>query len=154
MAKTLIISLVLGLLAFSLTSGKVHKANESNSITWVSIEEAQKLMKKEPRKVFIDVYTTWCSPCKLMDRTTFKDEKVREYVKDKYYAVKLNAESTRLTKFKGQEITERELANSFQVEGYPTILLMDEDLQSLHTKLGYMKAGQFRKLLENYYQNN
>lgn len=154
LAKTFIISTVLGLLAFSLTSGKAHKANDSNSITWVSIEEAQELIRKQPRKVFIDVYTTWCGPCKLMDRTTFKDEKVREYVKAKYYAVKLNAESTRLTKFKGQEITEKELVNSFQVQGYPTILLMDEDLESLQTKLGYMKAGQFRKLLENYYQNN
>lgn len=154
LANTFIISLVLGLLAFSLTSGEVHKANDINSITWVSIEEAQELMENEPRKMFIDIYTTWCGPCKLMDRTTFKDEKVTEYVRAKYYAVRLNAESTQLTKFKGKEMTEKELAQKFQVQGYPTILLMDEDLGSIQVKLGYMKPGQFKKLLEDYDQNN
>ena len=147
-------SIVLGLLAFSLTSGNVHNRNASNYITWLNLEEAQELIKKEPRKIFIDIYTTWCGPCKLMDRTTFKDEKVAEYVRANYYAVKLNAESTRITRFKGEEITEKELAKAFDVQGYPTILLMDEDLESMQAKLGYMKPGQFKKLLEDYYQNN
>ncbi len=152
LAKTYYFSLILGLLALSLTSGNVRKRKVDTAIPWISLEEAQEMTKKEPRKIFIDIYTSWCGPCKLMDRTTFVDERVTEYVKGKFYAVKLNAESTRITTFKGQKITEKELAKSFEVQGYPTILLLNADLELLQANLGYLKPGPFRKLLEQYYQ--
>ena len=37
---------------------------ENASINWINIEEAQKLGKDEPRKIFVDVYTDWCGWCK------------------------------------------------------------------------------------------
>src|SRR5690606_4382796 len=85
---------LLGLTSFVSNDDKADKkAKENKKINWVSIEEAERLTKEAPRKIFVDVYTDWCGWCKRMDATTFTDEAVVDYVNEHYYAVKLNAES-------------------------------------------------------------
>ena len=39
----------------------------AQKINWLSVEEAVALQKKEPRAIMMDVYTTWCGPCKLIE---------------------------------------------------------------------------------------
>ncbi len=41
----------------------------------------------------MDVYTNWCGWCKVMDRKTYRINKLASYVNEHYYAVKFNAES-------------------------------------------------------------
>ena len=65
---------------------------QAEKINWVSFEEAVQLNEKEPRKFIVDVYTDWCGWCKRMDQTTFKNPEVAQYINEKYWAVKLNAE--------------------------------------------------------------
>ncbi|NME70835.1 thioredoxin family protein [Flammeovirga aprica] len=72
-----------------------------DKIKWMSFEEAITKSKKEPRKIFIDVYTDWCGWCKKMDRATFSDPSIVQYVNENYYAVKLNAESRKAIHFQG-----------------------------------------------------
>ena len=36
----------------------------AQEINWMTIEEAEAAVKKEPKKIFIDVYTDWCGYCK------------------------------------------------------------------------------------------
>ena len=43
----------------------------AQEIKWVTIEEAIALQKKEPKKIMMDVYTAWCGPCKMLDKTLF-----------------------------------------------------------------------------------
>ena len=57
--------LILLLVTFSTIVAQDHKIN------WLSIEEVEVLQQKEPRKVLMDVYTTWCGPCKMMMKNTF-----------------------------------------------------------------------------------
>lgn len=44
---------------------------DTTVIKWMTLDEVQLAMKKEPRKVFMDVYTDWCGWCKVMDKKTF-----------------------------------------------------------------------------------
>jgi len=134
-------------LSFFLLANNNRPVEQDTKIKWVTLEEAQQLSQQEPKKVFIDVYTSWCGPCKLMDKTTFNDINVANYVNSNYYAVKLNAESTQIVNYKGSKISERELAKSFEVKGYPTIVLIDENFEGTTSKLGYMRANQFKELL-------
>lgn len=123
------------------------------SINWINIEEAQKLGKDEPRKIFVDVYTDWCGWCKKMDRSTFVDQSVVDYVNQNYYAVKLNAESSRKIVFNGHEMTEASLARSMRVSGYPTIVFIDEKFESVQPVPGYRNADQFKKILKEFNGN-
>lgn len=62
-------------------------------INWLTIEEATAKMKVEPKPVIIDLYTTWCYWCKVMDKKTYSNSNVVSYIREHFYAVKLNAES-------------------------------------------------------------
>lgn len=119
----------------------------NDGINWLSIEEAQARGKKEPKKVFVDVYTNWCGFCKKMDANTFSNPEIIKYVNDHFYAVKLNAESKKLVTFNGTTLSEAELARAFRVTGYPTIVFIDETFRYIQPVPGYREPAEFHKIL-------
>jgi len=143
-------STTLLLLINSLWTNDIKEVSMAGSVNWVSIEEAQEFVKENPRKVFIDVYADWCGWCKVMDRKTFTNNKVAEYINENYYAVKLNAESKKTITFNGKQLTERELAQSFKVQGLPTIVFIDEYFKKVKPVPGYQNAQQFLNSLEKF----
>lgn len=126
---------------------KNSKDSEAASINWISIDEAQELSKKEPRKVIVDVYTDWCGWCKKMDKSTFSDAEVVNYINEYFYAVKLNAESKDVVSYNGTELTKRELAGAFQVRSYPTIVIIDEAFETVFPIPGYRSAKDLKNIL-------
>ena len=48
----------------------------------------------------MDVYTNWCGPCKLLDKNTFGNKDVADYINANYYAVKFNGEGDDVVVFK------------------------------------------------------
>ena len=75
--------------------GSSHFANSvaANSISWMSVEEAAGKLQQEQRPVLIDLYTTWCGWCRQMDKRTYSNKKVAEYLQDKFYPVRVDAET-------------------------------------------------------------
>ena len=71
----------------------------AQEIAWMSMDQALLAQQQTPKKIFMDVYTTWCGPCKLLDKNTFKNKSVVDYVNDNYYAVKFNAEGNDIINF-------------------------------------------------------
>jgi len=128
---------------------------KEGGIKWMSLEEAQKLAKKAPKKIIMDIYTHWCGPCKMLDRTTFADAKVIEHINANYYAVKFNAESPDPVTFKGKEYANpnhvpnkrgrnspHQLTRAMGVRGYPTLMVFDAKLNVLKNIVGFHKADQ------------
>ena len=64
----------------------------SQQIKWMSMGEALKAQKINPKKIIMDVYTKWCGPCRLLDKKTFGNPDVSRYISQNFYAVKFNAE--------------------------------------------------------------
>ncbi|MHA4737005.1 thioredoxin family protein [Dyadobacter sp. MSC1_007] len=129
----------------------------AEGIQWLTIEEAFAKIQKEPRKVLIDVYTDWCGWCKVMDRETFKDKAVTEYINKKYYAVKLDAEQKEAItlgdkKFKylaqgGRGINEIALALTNNQPSYPTTVFLDDKFNMIQPLPGYLKAKEFHQII-------
>jgi thioredoxin-related protein len=140
-------------------------AQDPDKVHWLTVSEMQEAMKKEPRKVLIDVYTNWCGPCKMMMSQTFADPTVIKYINTHYYAVKFNAEGNDVITFKGIEFTNKSYnsANAQRRNGtheftkaiapvngriaYPTIVYLDESLQIVSPVQGFWKAPQYIPLL-------
>ena len=66
--------------------------------------------------IFVDIYTDWCTPCKLMDEDVFDDKDFSDYMKEHFVNYKVNAE-----KDNGPN-----LGVMFGVAGYPTLLILDQ----------------------------
>lgn len=130
----------------------------AESINWMTIEEADKMMRKEPKKLFVDLYTDWCGWCKRMDATTFKDPKVVKELNEHYYAVKFDAETKETIEFGGKTYKfvaggrrgYNELAQFFlgNKMSYPSFALFDEGGTKLTVIPGYHKADQFEIFLD------
>ncbi|MCG8477054.1 MAG: DUF255 domain-containing protein [Cytophagales bacterium] len=126
----------------------VFASKPDKKINWISIEEAQTLAQKDPRPIVIDFYTDWCHWCKVFDKTTFKDQKVIDYVNKNFYAVKLNAESKKAFVFKGQKTIAPQLVKKYQIQGYPTIVFLDNKFENHSLSVGYKKGPDFLQVLK------
>jgi thioredoxin-related protein len=134
----------------------------AQEINWLSFEEAVEAQKKEPRKIMVDAYTTWCGPCKLLDQHTFQNKDLVKYVNDNYYAVKFNAEGNETVAFKEYTFSNpnfdpnrkngrnspHQLTSYFRVTGYPTMLFLDEESNFLLPISGYRTPRQLEIYLK------
>ena len=136
-------------------------AQQKNGLNWMSIEEAEQACKKKPKKLFVDVYTDWCGWCKKMDKSTFQDSLVVDYVNQHFYPVKLNAESRDNIIFREKvfHFNEGMRSNELAVMllngqmSYPSIAFLDEKLKPIQTHEGFADARQFLMMLHFFGEN-
>ncbi|MEZ0540994.1 thioredoxin family protein [Fibrella arboris] len=83
--------------------------------------------KKRNKPVFVDIYTTWCGPCKLMARQAFPDAKVGEKFNTNFISYQIDAE-------KGEGI---DVARKYAVTAYPTSLYVSASGDLIHRAIGY-----------------
>ncbi len=134
----------------------------AQEINWVSLDEALKLQKENPKKIMMDVYTVWCGPCKMLDRNTFHNADVVEYVNKNYYAVKFNGEGNDVVKFNSRTFSNpnydatkamrrnspHELTRYLRVSAYPTVVFFDENAQVIAPIQGYQQPKQLELYLK------
>ena len=134
----------------------------AQEINWITVEEALALQQKEPRKIIMDVYTTWCGPCKMMDRDTFKNPDVVKYINDNFYAIKFNAEGNDEVAFKDKVFTNpnydpakakrrnspHEFSRFLMISAFPTIVFLDEDAGYIAGIKGYQRPQQIELYLK------
>ncbi|CAM4430241.1 Thioredoxin [Pedobacter westerhofensis] len=131
MKKLLIIALVL-------LSGGLHAQDgiQFYQGTW---KETLAKAKAEKKLIFIDIYTTWCGPCKMMAKDIFPLKSVGEKFNKNFINYKIDAE-------KGEGVT---IAKTYKVNAYPTYLFVNGDGVLQYTTLGAMPEPQFLKEAEN-----
>jgi thioredoxin-related protein len=90
-----------------------------------------------------------------MDRETFTNAEVIKYVNQNYYAVKLDAESTKDIKI-GPKVYKYNAANRSNeaaialLQGkmsYPSIVYLDESFNMIQPLPGYMSAKDFHQII-------
>jgi thioredoxin-related protein len=153
------------LLIFSLSLLGLSAQN-TVQVKWYSFEEAVELAKKNPKKIFIDVYTDWCGWCKKMDQETFSNPVIANYLNEHFYPVKLNSETTDTIHFEGHRFVNegqaRRSAHQLSISllqgkmSYPSVVYMSENFQLITVVPGYMNASAIEPVLkfisENHYQ--
>lgn len=73
-----------------------------NAVEWLSLDQAADKLEQEKRPVLIDLYTSWCGWCKVMDRKTYSNKKVAAYLGEKFYTVKVDAETRAVIAWQGR----------------------------------------------------
>ena len=89
----------------------------------LTVEQAITKAKAEGKHVFIDVYTSWCSPCKMMDAQIYPLKEAGDYFNPRFVSLKLNAEAG---------IDGPKFANKYKVNAYPTFVVLDGNGDLVH----------------------
>lgn len=89
--------------------------------------------KQQNKYVFLDAYTTWCGPCKWMDKNVFPTAEAGEYFNKNFVNAKIDME-------KGEGL---DIAKKYAVQAYPTYLYVDGDGNLVHRVVGSMETPKF-----------
>ena len=144
------------LLAFLLVLGTAAVKVQAQEIKWMTMNEALAAQKKNPKPIFMDVYTDWCGPCKMLDKVTFHDPEVVKYISENYYAVKFNAEGKETISYKKKKYgnpsfiegrkgrnSQHEFVEMLQIQAYPTMMVFDAKGEIANTLVGNMSPDEF-----------
>lgn len=113
------------LLAFALPSRAEEPFRD------LGFNEALAQAKKEKKLLMVDFYATWCGPCKMMDRTTWKDPKVREWIRTAAVAIKVQGDR------------QREISSKHRITGFPTVVFLKPDGAEAGRVSGYRPPEEF-----------
>lgn len=134
---------------------------ENSAVHWITFDEAFKNCKKNPRPIMVDIYTTWCGPCKMMSAQTFNHPDIAKYINANFYAVKFDAESKDSVKFDqyvfvSTDATNPKAPHQFAASildnqlAYPSIVFLNNQIQRLDVLKGFMPPKNFEPVI-NYY---
>ena len=132
-----------------------------DKIQWMTMNEALAAQKEHPKKIFMDVYTKWCGPCKLLDRQTFSNKDVIAFINANYYAVKFNAEGTEEITYqdftytnpnyqparKGRNATHF-FADALRLSGYPSLVFFEENGDLIQALPGFKSPQELEIYLK------
>ena len=101
-----------------------------------SWNDVLKMAKKENKLIFLDIYASWCGPCKRLKANTFSDAEVGKLYNQKFINVALDGE-------KGEGVM---IAQKYQVESYPTLLFFNGNGNIVKRTGGYHNPEEFIEL--------
>ena len=103
-----------------------------------TFEDALALAAQEDKKVFVDVYTTWCGPCIVMQESVFPLPEVGDYFNARFVNFKFDAEN--------EQENGPELAARYDIGVYPTYLVLDSEGREISRATSAMSGDQFISL--------
>ena len=131
---------------------------------WLSFSKALELNKKKNKKMMVVIYTNWCNACRVMNKTTFSDSGLSEYINKNYYLVDFNAEIKDSILFNGtifannnsNGIPFHQLAMALTQKNLilPSLIILDEKQQVINALPYYTSPGNLEPVVKYFGDNS
>lgn len=121
--------------------------------------------KSENKYIFMDVFATWCEPCKMMNAETFPRKEMGDLMNDRFLSIKMQIDQTK----EDDDFTKSSYADAkligqkYQITALPTLLFFSPSGKLIWKVVGYrnhvdftnditkvFKAEHYTTLLETY----
>lgn len=119
-------------------------ASAQTNFREISFDEGLKAAKAENKLLFVDCYTQWCGPCKMMANTVFPDSTLGAWMNSKFVCMKIDME-----KGEGPELMKR-----YDVNAFPTFLVLNHEGKLQGRTVGGMSADKFSHVIDSVINNN
>jgi len=121
------------------------------------ITEIEALQKKKPRKVLVNFGADFCNTCAMMNKTTFMDSSLADYVNKNFYLVNFKVTRTDTILFKGEKHYNT-LVNNFPLHtlsfrlsnnrfSLPAFCMLDEGLNTIDVLNFYQSPERLKPIL-------
>ncbi len=131
-----LISIIVGSL-YAINNHHTDTVANKSEILFIEQDWAktQQLAKDNHKLIFVDLYATWCGPCKMLKRNTFTNKEVADFFNANFINASIDVE-------KGVGLT---LAEQYNVSMLPTLIITREDGKPVLFTTGYLDAKELMK---------
>jgi len=127
------------------TSGNPKEVNNHLAISTQTLividqdyEKALKIASETEKLIFIDFYTSWCAPCKELDKLVLQNDSVQQILQKDFILLKYDAEIDSIF----------HLSKKHHVRSYPTGLILNSDAFVVNRKYGF-PGNDFQSISNN-----
>ncbi len=135
--------LITGMSSFNAAAQK-STAKQEIRFTTRTYSEVLAAARASHKLIFVDAFATWCSPCKELRKTTFRDPKTAAYFNKHFINYTVDVE-------KGEGI---ELAKTWQIDGLPTLLIINENGKVVTNHTGYVDGNGLMQIAQEVAESN
>ncbi|MFH0757485.1 MAG: thioredoxin family protein [Bacteroidota bacterium] len=133
------------LMIMAVTAGPAFSQVEFIEVaTLEDMEAARKKADDGMLLLFVDVYATWCGPCKIMDRDVYSAPAVAEYMNANFVNVRMDGESDFGRKYAAEQ----------QLQGYPSMFIFTGEGDRVSTLVGYKPPETLVPALKQVVESN
>lgn len=125
------------LMAAIISAAYIADAQPSLTIIDQDYELAKRVAVQQQKLLIVDFYTTWCAPCKVLDKTIFKNDSIANEINKNFVVLKYDAEKDSVYN----------LSLKHHICSYPTTIVLTGDGKLVHKMFG---TGGSSSLVENY----
>jgi thiol-disulfide isomerase/thioredoxin len=122
-------------LTASLSISLIVRAGLPPAFTDITLDAAKKQVEGTEKLVVIKFTAVWCGPCKAMDKTTWRDDKVVEWVKAHGLALEVDVDK------------EPKIAEQYNISAMPTMVMLKGGNEIART-VGYIDGKRMLAWLE------
>jgi thioredoxin-related protein len=143
--------LIAPLLSSAQGSDSLEKSRGIQWTTGLSWEQVKQKAIKENKYIFLDCFTTWCAPCKIMDVTTYTDESVGNYLNDHFISVRVQMDQTKKDDVLVKKWYKDAVAihNEYHIDAYPTFVFLSPQGIIVEKDQGVKQPNAFVALAQN-----
>jgi len=133
---------VLSLALFAVATNAQETGMHFEHGSWAEIKAKA---KKENKMIFMDAYTTWCGPCKMMAKNIFPLPEAGKFYNANYINVKVQLDTTKADDdyIKGWYKDAHDIMVGYNVKVFPTYLFISPDGKLLHRAVGSSDVATF-----------
>lgn len=140
----------------------IEPDSSKKDLEYMPIQKAMDNVGKTGKKYMLFFYSDWCTTCKIMEETTFKDSTIREFVSQNFVPVKFNATDTSTISLNGVEFKNQNNGHPFHdfavsiLNGkmqFPNVILLSEDFKIITQLPNYYSANGFEPIIEYFGQD-
>jgi thioredoxin-related protein len=107
-----------------------------HKIEWTNFSKGFALAKEQNKNIFLYFHADWCTFCKKMDETTFRENDVVQFLNSNFISITVDTD------------VEKMIANSYGVKGLPTIWFLKPDGTKNSNIPGYVDEKKMMKILD------
>lgn len=113
----------------------VAAGKQTSGVKWYTYSEGLALGKQESKKVFLTFYADWCAYCHKMEKESFQNAEIADFLNRHFISIKANSDK------------ETKLAREFFVRGLPSNWFLDAKGEKIAGQPGYIPPKQLLQLL-------
>lgn len=136
---------ILPVILFGQPTGLQKNGSGIQWAQYLSWEEIFEKAKNEQKYIFIDCYTTWCGPCRLMDSIVYVDKEVGQLFMDKFISIKVQMDKTKKDNIqvKNWYKIADSISKIYRIRAFPSLIFLSPNGNIVKKVSGYKNVNDF-----------